>query len=174
VRALATFRAFAAVALVVFSAYLSAVLRAASGTESPVLAALAAIGGAVSAGFLLLDAILFWVLVLPSTTASPETLQAIHGLSYLAGGVALALPLGVLIGAATAGARGPRLLPRWVVALGVAATVTTLLCGTTLTGERGAWSPSGALVVFATLPLLWVATASSMLTLRRQNPTRQA
>jgi hypothetical protein len=106
--------------------------RAAPRTDSRLLATLVAAAGAVSAGFLLLDATLFWVLMLPATTASPGTLQALHALSYLAGGVALALPLGVLIG--------------------------TVM------------EPSGVLVVFATLPLLWVAIASSLLALRQRDP----
>jgi hypothetical protein len=78
VRALATFHAFAALALLVFAAHLSTVLRAASPAGRGLIATLAAAGGAVAAGFLLLDAALFWVLALTKTGRTLRTSRTCH------------------------------------------------------------------------------------------------
>ncbi len=160
VRILSTCHAFAAIALLAFTAYAGSVLRR---TESGGLGVVAAAGGAVAAGMLLLDAALFWTLAQPSAAASPPLVEALHDLSYICGGVALALPLGVFIACLSAAGREHRLLPGWLRWAGALAVLETFVYGTTLLGAGGTWSPSGVLVVGAVLPLLWVGAASLVL-----------
>lgn len=160
VRILSTCHAFAAVALLAYTAYAGSVLRR---TDSGGFGVVAAAGGAVAAGMLLLDAALFWTLAQPSAAASPPLVEALHDLSYICGGVALALPLGLFIACLSAAGREHRLLPRWLQVVGAVAALETALYGATLLGAEGAWSPSGVLVVGAVLPLLWVGASSVVL-----------
>ena len=161
VRILSTCHAFAAMALLAFTAYAGAVLRR---TDNGALGVVAATGGGVAAGMLLLDAALFWTVASPSAAASPPLVEALHDLSYICGGVALALPLGVFIACLSAAGREYRLLPRWLRVIGVLAALETLVYGTTLLAAEGTWSPSGVLVAGAVLPLLWIGAASLVLT----------
>ena len=168
VRILSTCHAFAAIALLAFTAYAGAVLRRPDSdglrrTDGGALGMVATAGGAVAAGMLLLDAALFWTLAQPSAAASPPLVEALHDLSYICGGVALALPLGLFIACLSAAGREQRLLPGWLRWAGALAALETALYGTTLLGAEGTWSPSGVLVVGAVLPLLWVGAASLVL-----------
>lgn len=81
---------------------------------------------------LLIDAMLFWVMAVPSEPAGAALLRSLHTLSYLAGGVFLLLPLAAFIGALCAVAKRAGLLPRWIVWWGAAATIEAVLYGTTL------------------------------------------
>ncbi len=192
VRILSTCHAFAAVALLAFTAYAGAVLRRPDSdglrrpdsdglrrpdsdglrrpdsdglrrTDGGALGMVATAGGAVASGMLLLDAALFWALAQPSAAASPPLVEALHDLSYICGGVALALPLGLFIACLSAAGRENRLLPGWLRWAGALAALETALYGATLLGAEGTWSPSGVLVVGAVLPLLWVGAASLVL-----------
>ncbi len=160
VRILSTCHAFAAMALLAFTAYAGAVLRR---TDGAGLGVVATAGGAVAAGMLLLDAALFWTVASPSAAASPPLVEALHDLSYICGGVALALPLGLFIVCLSAAGREYRVLPTWLRVAGVIAALETAVYGTTLLVAEGAWSPSGVLVAGAVLPLLWVGAASVVL-----------
>ena len=160
VRVLSTCHAFAAMALLVFSAYAGGVLRR---TDSGELGMVATAGGAVAAAMLLLDAALFWTVASPSAAASPPLVEALHDLSYICGGVALALPLGVFIACLAAAGAERRLLPTWLRWVGAIAALGTVAYGTTLLAAEGAWSPSGVLVAGAVLPLLWIGAASLVL-----------
>ena len=53
--------------------------------------------------------------------------------------------------------------PGWLRWAGALAALETALYGATLLGAEGTWSPSGVLVVGAVLPLLWVGAASLVL-----------
>jgi hypothetical protein len=159
VRGLSVCHAFAALALMIFGAFLSHRIRRGGPN---VLAAIAQVGGGVAGGFLLLDAALFWVLALPDVSSDPALLRALHGLSYLCGGVALALPLAALIGAVSLDALQSGSLPRWLAWTGLVTTIDCLIYGTTLVAASGYWSPSG-LVLAAILPLLWIFATSIVL-----------
>jgi hypothetical protein len=137
--------------------------------QSSVLGAIALIGGGVAGTFLLLDAAIFWVLALPDVSRDPTLLRALHGLSYLCGGVALALPLAALIGAVSLDALGNRSLPRWLAWAGLITTLDCLAYGTSLVAASGYWSPSG-LVLAAVLPLLWIFATSVVLLFGRTPP----
>lgn len=101
----------AALALMLFGALLSHRIQT---ERSTALGAITLVGSAAAGTFLLLDAPLFWVLALPDISGDPAVLRALHGLSYLCGGVALALPLAALIGAVSLDALHFRTLPGWL------------------------------------------------------------
>jgi hypothetical protein len=168
VRGLSLFHALASLALLVFAAYVATVLRRAEADRQGALGTVAVVGGAVAGAFLLLDASLFWVLALPSTAGDPALLRALHALSYLAGGVALAFPMVAFIGASSLVALSTGLLPGWLAWTGLVAAVAGLAYATTLVAERGAWSPSGAYVL-AFPGLLWIV-ATSFVLVRRARP----
>jgi hypothetical protein len=157
VRALSTFHAFAAVALLVFTAYAATMVRKADDVG---LASIALAAGAVAAGFLLLDAALFWALASPAVAGDEQVVGGLHALSYLCGGVMFALPLGVFIACVARSALDRHFLPRWLGWAGVVAAVEAGVYGTTLLGAGGAWSPAGVLVLAALLPLLWIGAVS--------------
>jgi hypothetical protein len=130
------------------------------------------VGSAAAGTFLLLDAPLFWVLALPDISGDPAVLRALHGLSYLCGGVALALPLAALIGAVSLDALHFRSLPGWLAWLGIISTIDCLVYGTTLVTASGYWSPSG-LVLAAVLPLLWIFLSCIVLLFNRAPGSRK-
>jgi hypothetical protein len=162
VRWLAFFHGFAALALMLFAVHVGDAIGRALPEDRP-RRVIAVVGGAVAGTFLLLDAVLFWLLALPATSNDPAVLGAVHAFSYLCGGVALILPLGAFIGVASWAALDAGYLPRWLAWIGVAATVEAVLYWATVTGERGAWSPSGVFVTLAVVPLLWIGAASVVL-----------
>lgn len=163
VRGLSVCHAFAALALMIFGAYLSHRVRRG---QPSALGSIALAGGGVAGAFLLFDATIFWVLALPDVSHDPALLRALHGLSYLCGGGALALPLAALIGAVSLDALQSRSLPRWLAWAGLVTTVDCLAYGTSLVAADGYWSPSG-LVLAAVLPLLWVFATSIAILLER-------
>ena len=156
VRGLSVCHAFAALALMIFGAYLAQRVQR---QQASALGTIALAGGGVAAAFLLLDAAIFWVLALPDVSRDPAVLRALHGLSYLCGGVALALPLAALIGAVSLDALHSRMLPRWLAWTGIVTALDCLVYGTSLVAASGYWSPSG-LVLAALLPLLWIFATS--------------
>jgi hypothetical protein len=166
IRGLSVCHAFAALALMLFGACLSYRIRRG---QPSALGAIALIGGGVAGAFLLLDAAIFWVLALPDVSRDPALLRALHGLSYLCGGVALALPLSSLIGAVSLDALRTRSLPRWLAWAGLITSLDCVLYGTSLVAASGYWSPSG-LVLAAVLPLLWIFATSVALLLERASP----
>jgi hypothetical protein len=159
VRGLSVCHAFAALALMIFGAYLSHRVQR---EQQSAFGAIALVGSGAAGVFLLLDAAIFWVLALPDVARDPALMRALHGLSYLCGGVALALPLAALIGAVSLDAVRHRSLPRWLAWAGLVTTIDCLAYGTSLVAASGYWSPSG-LVLAAVLPLLWIFATSLVL-----------
>jgi hypothetical protein len=166
VRGLSVCHAFAALALMLFGAYLSHQIRRG---EPSALSAIALVGSGAAGAFLLLDAAIFWVLSLSDVSRDPALLRALHGLSYLCGGVALALPLAALIGSVSLDALQTRSLPRWLGWAGLLTTIDCLIYGTSLVEAIGYWSPSG-LVLAAVLPLLWIFATSAFTLFDRRSP----
>jgi hypothetical protein len=63
--------------------------------------------------------LLTWVLSVPDVTASVATLRAIHFLSFLSGGVAFSVGFGLLAAGVSVTSLFAKLLPRWIVVLGL-------------------------------------------------------
>jgi hypothetical protein len=120
VRALSFLHSLAAIALLLFSARLAALVRTPDGARSG-LAALALGAGATAAAFLLASAFLFWTLAQSATLADPALTRSLFDLGFLAGGVAVILPLSAAIGAVLL-ATGAE-LHRWIRVVGLLAIV---------------------------------------------------
>jgi hypothetical protein len=101
----------AAIFLVCFVADVASRIWARAGTADT-WGSLAMAGGVLAAGFWLLTAMLLWVLARPWTPEQPNLVRALHDLTYLTGGPAHVLTLGLF---AAAGAVG---LPRGEGAVG--------------------------------------------------------
>jgi hypothetical protein len=124
-------------------------------------------GGILAAGSLGLTGLLGWTLSRPEITGDTPLVRALYLLTFLVGGVAHVVALGVLIaGIATSGlALG--LLPRVVARIGIAIAV---LCE--LTVLVLAWQPLGpGLPVARVTALAWLLLAAARLPTRRSDST---
>lgn len=160
VRALSLFHLLAAAALAAFASYLYATLRAV-GVR---LAALALAGGIIGAAFLALSALSYRVLAEQSVAADPALAHALVVLSYLAGGPAIGVPLGLTAGAFAAAVRRKRTLPAWLCWLSVVASVLGVATATTLVGPANNSSAAyGALLLGAVALFAWLVASSVVL-----------
>ena len=159
VRLLSFFHSLAAVSLLAFAAYVSG-LEVSEERESRRLSTLALSGSIMAAVFLLLSTQLFWTLARPATAGEPALARSLADLSYLAGGVALLLPLSALIGGASLLARKAGALPAWLVRAGVVTAIISLAFAATLAAESGALGPGGIVAIAALPALSWIFAAS--------------
>lgn len=158
--------AVGALALFAFVAYCAAMLATpGSGRRSP-FPALALAGGTMAAGFWLLTALLLWVLAEPEVTRAPGVLQVVHDLAYLTGGPGHVLSLGLCIGAVSAALWTGDVLPRWVLWVGAAAAILSLLSVTALL-----WDPATFILPLGRgLSLLWILVTSLAILVVRSEP----
>ena len=153
------------VLLAVYAATVSARLRWLGVTGAGPTIALT--GGILAAGSLGLTGLLGWTLSRPEITGDVTLVRALYLLSFLVGGAAHVVALGVLIaGIATSGlALG--LLPRAVAGAGIAIAA---LCELTMLVL--AWQPLGpALPVARVAALAWLLMAGARLPTRRSDST---
>lgn len=80
---------------------------------------IALLGGLTATIALLLSGIVGWVLSVPEVSASVPVVKAIDFLSFLLGGVVYAVGFGLLAAGVSITSYFMRLLPRWIVALGI-------------------------------------------------------
>lgn len=149
--------------LLVFAAGVSGFVRRTagqSGTSSGMILA----GGTLAAAFLLLSALLSWMLVL----AAPGNLvlvATLRNLNFITGGAAHVASLGVFVGVASVSSFRKNLLPRWVSWLGIAAATLSLLSLASLT-----WFPATYLIPLGRLlSFIWVVAVSILLVLGWRN-----
>ncbi|MFI2279116.1 hypothetical protein [Nocardia beijingensis] len=91
--------------------------------------ALALTGGALATGFLMLSAVVTWVLTVPEVIESPHQVRALHTLAFLAGGPANVVSTGLLI----AGIGLPALhLRPWLARVGLVIAIAGLVTTATL------------------------------------------
>jgi hypothetical protein len=124
-------------------------------------------GGILAAGSLGLTGLLGWTLSRPEITGDTTLVRALYLLTFLVGGAAHVVALGVLIaGIATSGlALG--LLPRAVAGVGI---VIAAFCELTMLVL--AWQPLGpALPVARVAALAWLLVAGARLPTRRSDST---
>ncbi|HEY6491400.1 MAG: hypothetical protein WCC26_03630 [Terracidiphilus sp.] len=81
-------------------------------------------GGVVAAISLLLSGMTGWVLSVPEVAASAPVVKAIFFLCFLSGGVFFSVGFGLLAAGISVTCYFVRLLPRWLVALGMLVAVT--------------------------------------------------
>jgi hypothetical protein len=85
---------------------------------------IALLGGLTAAIALLLSGVTGWVLSVPEVSASAQLVKAVDFLSFLLGGVSFAVGFGLLAAGVSVTSYFMRLLPRWLVALGMLLAIT--------------------------------------------------
>ena len=85
---------------------------------------IALLGGLTATIALILSGIAGWVLSVPEVSASAQVVKAIFFLCFLFGGVVYAVGFGLLAAGVSVTSYFMRLLPRWLVALGMVLTIT--------------------------------------------------
>jgi len=124
----------AAVPLTIYTGVLSARLRLLGITRGAATVALAA--GTLAAAATVFSALVTWVISRPEVREQATLVGALHDLSFVSGGVAFAVFLGVMIAPMAAAGRGTGVLTRPVGLLGLA------LGGLAMVSSLGlVWSP---------------------------------
>jgi hypothetical protein len=160
----------AALFLLVFVACSAEMLADRGPARRSPLPGLALAAGTLSAGFWLLNALLLWVLSRPTPAAEPALLTTAHELTYLAGGPAHVLFLGVFLGAVSAALWRSMLLPRWVAWTGAVAAAAVTPGVLVLL-----WEPASFLLpVGRGLGMLWILATSVALLVGRSGEAMAA
>jgi hypothetical protein len=151
-------QALSAISLFVFAACVAAfVRRTATGTRT--LSGLTFGGGTLAAAFLLLAAILSWVLALTVSEGGADLASTLHYLIFLAGGPAHVASLAPFVGAGSIAALGTKALPGWISWVGIAAAVISLLCLVSLI-----WYPASIFIPLGRgLSFVWSVAVSVVL-----------
>ena len=101
-------------------------------------ATIALAGGLLASAFVTLSALAQWILARPSSLGEPALVRAVHDLSFLAGGPAHVVALGLLLAGIAVPALITGLLPRWLAIAGLAlAVIAELSCLTLLAPAFG-------------------------------------
>ncbi len=157
VRASAVFLFGSAVPLALFAATVSSRLRTLGGTAPGATIALA--GGVLSAAMLTVSALLAWVLSRPAVRADLPLIRALHDLSFLTGGVAHVVFLGLLIAGIAVPGLLLGLLPRPVAVAGLVIAVVAEVATVSLI-----WDGAAVLLPIARFPgLVWLVVAGFLL-----------
>lgn len=164
VRASAFFAFASAVPLAIYAATASSRLRTLGVTAPGATIALA--GGLISATMLTLSGLLQWVLSRPAVRTEAPVVRALHDLSFLTGGVAHVVLLGLLLAGIAIPALLLRLLPRPLALTGLAIAVVAEVATVSLI-----WPGASMLLPIARFPgLIWLILAGLMLP--RSRPSR--
>ena len=86
-------------------------------------ASIALVGGMAASAFLALSALLQWVLSFPEVVSSAATVRALHLLAFATGGPGHVIPLGLLVAGLALTGVLHRLLPRWMLGVGLGIAV---------------------------------------------------
>jgi hypothetical protein len=108
----------AAVSLGVFTATVVSRLRFLGVRAAGAYIALA--GGFLTAFNMMASASVLWTLVRPGIAQDPALVEALYSIQYAFGGPGFSAPLGLLIAGVSVTAAFMRLLPKWVIVLGLA------------------------------------------------------
>jgi hypothetical protein len=150
------------VPLLIYSATASARLRQLGITAPGATIALA--GGLVASTMLSLSALLGWTLSRPTVTVDDSLVHALSTLSFLTGGVAHVVPLGLLLAGIAVPALIVRLLPRPVAWAGLFIAVIAELSTLSLV-----FPALAILLPLARFPaLIWLVVAGALLPTRRK------
>lgn len=161
VLASAFFAFAAAVPLAIYAATVSARLRTLGVTAPGGTIALA--GGLLSAAMLSLSGLLQWVLSRPAVRTEAPVVHALHDLSFLTGGVAHVVFLGLLVAGIAVPALLLRLLPRPLAIAGLVIAALAEVATVSLI-----WPAASVLLPIARFPgLLWLVVAGLLLPSRR-------
>jgi hypothetical protein len=116
-----------------------------------------------AANALILSGLSGWVLSVPDVVASVSVVRAINFLSFLFGGVAYAVGFGLLVAGVSVTSYFYRILPRWLVVLGMLVAVA----GEFSTLSLIAYPANFLIPITRYLGLIWMMTAAVKLTRHR-------
>jgi hypothetical protein len=166
VRASAVFLFSSAVPLAIYAATASSRLRTLGVTAAGATIALA--GGLISAAMLTLSSLAQWVLSRPAVRADAPLVRAFHDLSFLTGGVAHVVFLGLLLAGIAVPALLLKLLPRPLAITGLVIAAVSEAATVSLI-----WPSASVLLPVARFPgLIWLIVAGLLLPRRRPNSAK--
>lgn len=96
-------------------------------SEGSALPGLTRAGGILAAAFLLVSALLALALIPVAAGGNLTLVSALRQMNFLTGGTLHVVSLGLLMGAASIVARGPKALPGWIVWLGIVQAALAIL-----------------------------------------------
>jgi hypothetical protein len=85
---------------------------------------IALFGGFATAFNLMANGSILWTLTYTGVTAQPLLVRALYGLAFAFGGPGFAVPFGLLLAGISVTSGFAKLLPKWIVVLGLALAVT--------------------------------------------------
>ena len=164
--AVASAQVLSALSLLVFVAPVATLVRRVAG-EKGSLPGLTSGGGILSAGFLLVSALLALALALTASGLGPGLVDALRGANFLTGGTLHVASLGLFVGATSVSARRAKALPGWVCWLGlVQATLAVLSLASLL------FFPAALLILLGRmLGFVWCIAVGILLALGGQRET---
>jgi hypothetical protein len=121
---------------------------------------IALLGGLTATMALILSGIVGWVLSVPEVAASAQMVKAIFYLCFLFGGTVFAVGFGLLTAGVSVTSYFMRLLPRWLVALGMLLAVTGELSSLSLI----AYPANFFIPITRYLGLIWMVSVAVVLT----------
>jgi hypothetical protein len=125
-------------------------------------------GGAIATMMLMLSALSTWSLTRPGVVENAGSVHAMQALGFIGGGPGFVVPLGLFLAGVSVTAGLYKLVPRWVMWLGICVAVPCELASFTLVNfTAGYFIPVGRFV-----SILWMIGVS--LTLPTIRPVRQA
>lgn len=158
-----SFQVLSAISLFVFVAPVAAFVRRIAG-ERRTLPGLTSGGGSLAAVFLLVSALLGWVLALTAAGLGLNLVGTLRSLNFLSGGAAHVASLGLFVGASSIAALRARALPRWILWLGILAAALSILSLSSLV-----WFPATILLPLGRLlSLIWSIAVGLVLALGKQ------
>jgi hypothetical protein len=155
-----------ALSLLVFVAPVATLVRRVAG-ERGSLPDLTLGGGILSAGFLLVSALLALALALAASGLSLGLVDALRGANFLTGGTLHVASLGLFVGATSVAARKTKALPGWICWLGlVQATLAVLSLASLI------FFPAALLILLGRmLGFVWCIAVGIVLVLGRRRET---
>lgn len=128
---------------------------------------IASVGGTIATMMLLLSSLCTWSLTRPGVAASSGAVHSLQALGFIGGGPGFVVPLGLFLAGVSVTAGLFKLVPRWIMWLGI---VVALACGlaslTLVNFNFGYFIPVGRFV-----SILWMIALS--LKLPANNPALQ-
>jgi hypothetical protein len=128
---------------------------------------IAFLGGTLATGMLLLSSLSTWSLTRPGVAGSAGAVHALQALGFIGGGPGFVVPLGLFLAGVSVTAGLYKLVPGWVMWLGIVIAVACELASLTVVNfTAGYFIPVGRF-----LSILWMIALS--LTLRSSKSARQ-
>jgi hypothetical protein len=125
---------------------------------------IALLGGLIATIALILSGSAGWVLSVPEVSASAQVVKAISFLNFLLGGVVFAVGFGLLAAGVSVTSHFMRLLPRWMVVLGILVATTGELSSFSLI----AYPANFFIPITRYLGVIWMLSVAVALTKNRK------